>query len=238
MTSLVDNNHSDTRALRYPGPYPVFFIGASAGGVNALQQIASQLPEEFPAPVFMLLHRKRVAEPAKELLPDLLRYKSRMKVTIPEAGEVVKAGHIYLPKTDFHLAVEDNRIVHLKEPNDSHWRPSIDVLFKSGARDYTDRTVSILLTGGLHDGVEGLRETTFQGGVTVAQSPEDAYDPRLPLNALLNDHPAYVLALDNIARLMCEMCGYNHFDGQQQVCQEAAANAVRIKNSLIRKQKS
>lgn len=219
--------------LRYPGPYPVFFVGASAGGVAALQYLAEQLPPEFPAPLFFVLHRKRSTQTAKGLMRKLLQNKSRLTVCEPEHGDVVKAGHIYLPPADAHLGVEDNRIVHLQEPSTSPWRPSIDVLLKTGARDYRERAVSILLTGGLDDGVEGLKETTYQGGLTVAQSPSDAYDPVLPLNALLADHPAYVLPLRDMPALLCELAGFT-LCAEQQTIARRAATAARVEKAQLK----
>lgn len=223
---------NDLSVIRYPGPYPVFFVGASAGGVKALQFLASSLPADFPAPLFFLLHRKRAAHQSKSLMLTLLQNKSRLKVREPEQGEVVKAGHIYLPREDLHLGVEDNRIVHLQEPECSEWRPSIDVLLKMGAREYRERAISVLLTGGLTDGVEGLKETTFQGGITVAQSPSDAYDPVLPLNALLNDHPAYVLPLKDMPALFCELIGYPLQEDQRSIACQAAVTAKTQKTHL------
>lgn len=222
----------DHPCIRYPGPYPVFFVGASAGGVKALQFLAEALPAEFPAPLFFLLHRKRLAAQDKCLMLGILQNKTQLKVRVAEQGEVVKAGHIYLPAHDAHLGVEDNRIVHVQEPADCEWRPSIDVMLKMGAREYRERAVSILLTGGLDDGVEGLKETTYQGGLTIAQSPSDAYDPVLPLNALLNDHPAYVLPLADIPALLCELAGYPLSSTQKEIALEAAATAAREKSEL------
>ena len=223
----------DLIKLRYPGPYPVFFIGASAGGVRALQFLARQLPRDFPAPVFMVLHRKSSHKQEKALLNELIRHKAKMRVQVPTSGDLVKAGHIYLPSPDHHLSVADNRLMQQKAPDNAHWRPSIDVLFKSGAREYNERAVSILLTGGLDDGVEGLRETTFHGGITIAQSPEDAYDPILPLNALINDHPAYVLPLADIPALMCELSRFEFSQNQRAIAEQAAIAAVYKKQELM-----
>lgn len=223
---------TEPEQLRYPGPYPVFFVGASAGGVRALQYLAEKLPAEFPAPLFFLLHRKRSTQTAKGLMLKLLQNKTRLIVCEPQPGHVVKAGHIYLPPHCAHLGVNDNRIVHLQEPSTSEWRPSIDVLLKTGARDYRERAVSILLTGGLDDGIEGLKETTFQGGLTIAQSPSDAYDPVLPLNALLSDHPAYVLPLRDMPALLCELAGFTLCAEQQTIARRAAIAASVEKAQL------
>ncbi|MAR91499.1 MAG: hypothetical protein CML06_11560 [Pseudomonadales bacterium] len=215
--------------LRYPGLNPVFFIGASSGGVKALEFLAQRLPEDFPSPLFFLLHRRREGADTSQMLHSILASKTKLKVVVAEAGHPVNGGTIYLPQDNRHLALEDNRIVLLEKPDTEEWRPSIDVLFKSGAREYKERAISVLLTGKLDDGVEGLRETTFQGGITIAQSPADAYDPHLPLNALLNDHPLYVLPLKDMPKLFCELAHHHMASDQRDVAGQAAIAARRIK---------
>ncbi len=219
-------------SLRSPDIKPVFFIGASAGGVKALSSLVSELPADFPSPIFLLLHRKRESPKSKNLLLDILKAKSTLPVSIPEAGEIIKAGRIYLPTDGLHIGIEDNQIIHSSEPDDEMWRPSIDYLFKSGAREYQERAISVLLTGKLDDGVEGLKETTFHGGITVAQSPDDAYEPYMPLNALLRDHPAYVLPLKDMPKLFCELANHQVFDDQKQIAKDSAEAAKKAKARL------
>ncbi|NMH60017.1 chemotaxis protein CheB [Alteromonas ponticola] len=217
---------------RYPAINPVFFIGASAGGVKALTYLASALPDDFPAPLFFLLHRRRKSNTKKELMLKILQNASALRVVVPEEGDVVKSGVIYLPREDMHIGIDDNRIMYSELPDDEEWRPSINYLFKSGAREYQNRAIAVLLTGKLNDGVEGLKETTYQGGITIAQSPDDAYEPYLPLNALLNDHPAFVLPLKDMAKLFCELAQHPFTEDQKQVWQDSALAANQIKQKL------
>ncbi len=211
---------------------PVFFVGASAGGVKALSALVSELPADFPAPIFLLLHRKRDSQTPKNLLLDILKAKSKLPVVIPETGDVVKSGRIYLPAENLHIGIEDNQIFHSDKPDNELWRPSIDFLFKSGAREYRERAVSVLLTGKLDDGVKGLKETTMQGGVTIAQSPADAYEPYMPLNALLEDHPGYVLPLKDMPKLFCELANHQVYEDQKQIALDSAKAAKKAKEQL------
>lgn len=218
--------------INYPGPFPVFFIGTSGKGVQALRYLAETIPQNFPSPLFFLLHRTRASTMKKHYLFDLLKTKSKMNVTIPQTGDIISPSTIYLPPYDQHITVKDHKIVLITEPSDGVWRPSIDTLFKSGAREYRDRAVSVLLTGGLDDGMEGLREMTYQGGITIAQSPDDAYNPNLPLNAILNDHPQYVLPLNDMPTLFCELAGYGCSRDQTLILQKAAITAAAKKKEL------
>lgn len=217
---------------RYPAINPVFFIGASAGGVKAFIALASALPDDFPCPVFFLLHRLRDSEVNSPGMLTVLESKSNLPVKIAEDGEVVRSGCIYLPPENLNIGIDDNQIFYSDLPDDELWRPSINFLFKSGAREYKDRAISILLTGKLDDGIQGMIETSHQGGITVAQSPNDAYEPHLPLMALMNDHPSHVLPLADIPKLMCEFVHHNHFDNQKAIFEESAKIATILKDEL------
>ncbi len=230
MENIPDDHSVE---LHYPASPPVFLIGASGkGGVDAFRFLAENIPAHFPATFFFLLHRLQKSSVYKHRLLEVLRPKSNLEIKVPDTGDKVKIGAIYLPAQGYHLTIENNTIIHTEEPSDEHWRPSIDVLLKSGVREYKDRTVSVLLSGGLKDGVKGLLETTMQGGITIAQSPEDAYDPVLPLNALIGDHPKYVLPLVDIPALFCELAGYGCHSEQKSIAQKAAINAAMKKEEV------
>ncbi len=227
----TDNDGSQV-SLKYPSPFPVFLIGTSGQGVRSLQFLAENLPHNFPSPFFFLLHRQRQSPVTEHLLLNVIAPISKLPVKIPDSGEEVVAGTIYLPSYGHHLTIQDSVIMHTTEPSDANWRPSIDVLFKSGAREYKKQTVSVLLTGDLDDGIEGLIETTHQGGITIAQSPDDAYNPVLPLNALLKDHPQYVLPLRDMPALFCELAGYGCYEDQEAIARKAAIAASRKKKEV------
>lgn len=222
----------NNRDVAYSEVKPVFFIGASVGGVKAFIELAASIPEEFPAPVFFLLHRLRDSKVNSRGLDTLLKANAKLPIVIAEDGELVRSGNIYLPPENLNIGVNDNRIFYSSLPDDERWRPSIDFLFKSGAREYKDRSVCILLTGKLEDGVQGLIETSHQGGITVAQSPDDAYEPHMPLLALMKDHPSHVLPLADIPKLMCELARHKGFDNQMQVYKDSAIAAKELKAQL------
>lgn len=225
-------DEKQTVQINYPELSPVYFIGASLGGVKAFISLVEALPDDFPAPVFLLLHRIKDSDKKGGDMQMVLQAKTQLKVKNAEDGEVVRGGHIYLPPDNLHIGIKDSHIHFYEDPDFSYWRPSIDFLFKSAAREYAERAICILLTGNLDDGVAGLRETSANGGITVAQSPEDAYAPYLPLNAVLNDHPSHVLPLDDIPKLMCELAQHSCFDNQKAVAEESAIVAQQLKSRL------
>nr|WKN38862.1 chemotaxis protein CheB [Tunicatimonas sp. TK19036] len=220
--------------LKYPSSFPVFLIGTSGTGLRALRFLAEHIPSSFPSPLFFLLHRVKGSELQRSILNVINTY-SQLEVCVPQDGQEVQPSTIYVPPVDEHLILEGKTMILTKEPADTRWRPSIDTLLISGARSYRTAAVSVLLSGGLDDGIEGLREITRQGGVTIAQSPDDAYNPVLPLNALLKDHPSYVLPLNDMPALFCELAGHNYFPDQSSIIQKAALTAARKRKEVQEK---
>ena len=80
-------------------------------------------------------------------------------------------------------------------PKENHSRPSIDVMFRSGALSYGPRVVGVVLTGNLQDGVAGLTAITRHGGLSIAQEPSEAYAPSMPENAVTHDNVNIVFRL-------------------------------------------
>jgi two-component system chemotaxis response regulator CheB len=99
-------------------------------------------------------------------------------------GEPLKAGTIRVGIPNRHLLVHDNRIVLSEGPTENGHRPAINALFRSVALAFGQRAVSVLLSGVLDDGTLGSAAIRSRRGTTIAQSPDDALFPAMPLNAI------------------------------------------------------
>ena len=170
-------------------------VGASAGGVEALSNLLSDLPSEIPIAFFVVLH---VPPRSQSRLPLILERTSRLPAEHPSDGEKIRPGRIYVAPPDFHLMV-GNGVIHLsRDPKQHHVRPAIDPLFRSAAHVYGERVVGVLLSGFLDDGVEGLREIKRCGGLAFVQAPAEARFPDMPQHAQAKinvDHCAPVAQL-------------------------------------------
>src|SRR6266545_4716293 len=144
----------------------VIVIGASAGGVAALEAIAGALPADFPAPVLVVLH---VAPNQRSLLDQILTRAGPLPAAGARDGEPLRRGRIYVAVPDRHLIVDDGRIRVTRGPKENHWRPSIDVLFRSAAHAYGARAIGVVLSGSLSDGSSGLHAIRRMGGMAVIQ---------------------------------------------------------------------
>ena len=173
----------------------VVVIGASAGGVMALSELFAALPARLPATIGVVLHRS--STPGE--LASVLGRRSALPIVEPRAEMPLKHGLIYLAPSDHHLLFERGGVLIQRGPKEHSTRPAIDPLFRSAAASYGERVLGMLLTGCVEDGVSGLICISQASGVTLAQDPEEAYMPYMPLNALRFDEVVGVFALRDMA---------------------------------------
>jgi two-component system chemotaxis response regulator CheB len=158
----------------------VVAIGASAGGVAALQHLVRHLDPALSAPVLIVLHIG--AHPS--ILPELLEKCGTMPVAHAKDGEVIRPGRIYVAPPDHHMLVEDGAIHLTRGPKEHHTRPAIDPLFRSVALAYGSRAIGVVMTGWGDDGTAGLQAIKSCGGLAFVQSPAEAEQPSMPMSAL------------------------------------------------------
>jgi two-component system, chemotaxis family, protein-glutamate methylesterase/glutaminase len=99
-------------------------------------------------------------------------------------GEPLQPGTIRVAVPNRHLLVDDHRVALSEGPTENGHRPAINALFRSVAVSYGQRAVSVLLSGVLDDGTLGSAAVQSRGGTTIAQSPQEALFPSMPLNAI------------------------------------------------------
>lgn len=179
----------------------IIVIGASAGGVPALQQIFASFPSHIPAIVGVVLHRG--VEPSE--LAQVLGRQSPLSVCEPNGTMPIQQGTIYLAPADHHLLFERGKVAVRRGPREHSTRPSVDPLFRSAAESYGRRVVGLLLTGCGEDGVSGLISITERNGLTMVQDPDEAYMPYMPLNAIRYDEVAGLVSLDNAASILASL---------------------------------
>lgn len=162
-------------------PDRLIVIGASAGGVESLKEVLSELPADFPAAICVVLH---VPAYQPSLLPKILTQCCKMKAIHPEDGMQLKTGVIYVAPPDHHLLVERDRLAVKKGPKENRFRPSIDALFRSAAYQYGPQAIGVVLSGALDDGTSGLWSVKRLGGIAIIQEPNDARFESMPKSAL------------------------------------------------------
>lgn len=183
-------------------PFKLIVIGASLGGMSAMQNILAALPVNLQAAVVLVLHRDR---DSGETLSGLLQSRCALPVAEPEDKEPILSGRVYLAPADFHLLInEDCFSVSAEEPV-KYARPSIDVLFESAADAFGDRTIGVILTGANDDGATGMAAIKNSGGFTIVQEPKTAECPHMPQAAIAARAVDYIMPLEEIGPLLAKI---------------------------------
>lgn len=187
----------------------IVVIGASVGGVEAIRSLAANLPADFPAAVFVVLHIGK----NKSELPALLNHVGPLRASHPSSGDPVHLGQIYVGPPDHHLVVEQGYMRLTKGPRENRARPAIDPLFRSAARAYGDKVIGVVLSGALNDGTAGLYEIKQRGGIAIVQDPENAACPSMPRSAMTHVAIDYCVPLAELPRLLVRLITERPEDG-------------------------
>jgi len=182
-----------------PQPYAAFdFIAivASLGGIEALHEVLSALPAEFPAAVAVCQH---VSPQSPLALPRILGRRSRLPVSSALHGEPISPGRVYTAPPDQHLMVSrDRRVVLSHGQKVKCCRPAGDPLLVSAAGAYGERTLGVVLTGLNTDGAAGTQAIKWTGGMVLAQDRASCRAARMPLAAIATGCVDLVLPLEAI----------------------------------------
>ncbi|WP_408632911.1 chemotaxis protein CheB [Mycolicibacterium mengxianglii] len=183
-------------------PNGVVAVGASAGGVEALQRFAAGLPEDLPYAVLVVLH---MPAGAASVLAKIMDRSGPLPAVTARDGEVLAAGRIHVGVPDRHLLVDDHHVVLSQGPTENGHRPAVNALFRSAALQFGPRAIGVLLSGALDDGVLGLAAIRACGGVAVVQDPADALFSGMPRNAIEGGEVDHQLPASDIGPLLAKL---------------------------------
>jgi two-component system chemotaxis response regulator CheB len=146
---------------------------------------------------------------------------SSMAVAEAEDNQVILPGHVYIAPGGYHLLVERDGAryicrLHQGNPVNRH-RPSVDVLFRSIARNVGPNAIGVILTGMGDDGARGLKEMHEAGAITVAQDEHTSVVWGMPGEAVKHGGVDYVLPLPEIADKVIKLCSESSKSNSKKV---------------------
>jgi two-component system CheB/CheR fusion protein len=176
-------------------------LGASAGGIEALEGFFRGVPDELDAAFLIATH---LSPDRPSLLHEVIGHFSKRPVSIAEQDACIQAGHVYVLPEAATLSVAAGRLV-LTAAGERRDRKPVDVLLASLAVEYGERAAGIVLSGGDGDGTLGLKAIKERGGITMAQVA-DGFGPRhhsMPDTAIASGFADFALPADAMgARLL------------------------------------
>ncbi|HUF50773.1 MAG TPA: chemotaxis protein CheB [Longimicrobiales bacterium] len=165
---------------RKPDRVPVVGVGASAGGLKALQQLVESIPPDAGLAYVVILHLdpKRASRMA-----ELLQDRTQLKVTQIGEPQPVAANNIYIIPPSHDVAMGDAAL-ELRDRGERAEHAPVDLFFRTLAEAYGSDAVGVVLSGTGADGTAGIRYIREAGGITVAQLPAEAEYEGMPASAI------------------------------------------------------
>jgi two-component system, chemotaxis family, CheB/CheR fusion protein len=154
--------------------FPIVGVGASAGGVEALEHLFKAMP---PAPGMAFVVVTHLAPKRESMLPEILARDTKMPVLIATHDQSIQRDHIYVAPPDSVLEIEKGRI-RVRDVTDGRERTPIDSFFASLAEDQNEYAIGIVLSGAGSDGTLGIKAIKELGGLTLAQAADGGSGPR------------------------------------------------------------
>ncbi|MCO5975525.1 chemotaxis protein CheB [Ideonella oryzae] len=183
-------------------PIGIVGIGASAGGLAAMEQFLAQVP---PASGLAYVVVQHLDPTHKGMLSELLQRCTAMPVREVQSAQDIQPNVVYVIAPNAELRVSGNHLCPALPTQPRGRRLPVDVLFSSMARERGARAVGVVLSGMGEDGTLGLQAIKSQGGLTLAQQPDSAQFDAMPRNAIAagcvdivavpGDMPARIVAL-------------------------------------------
>jgi two-component system CheB/CheR fusion protein len=163
------------------GQFPIVGIGASAGGLEALEQFFQNMPDNTGLAFVVIQH---LAPDHKGIMPELLQRITPMKVQQASDKLLVKPDCVYVIPPNKSLSIL-NGILQLSDPVESHGlRLPIDIFFRSLAEDKQEKSIGVILSGMGSDGSLGLQAIEEKKGTVLVQDPGTAKFDGMPCSAI------------------------------------------------------
>jgi len=177
-------------------------IGASAGGLEALEHFFAVMPHDCGLSYVVIMH---ILPEGPALLPGLLRRYTPMEVVTVEEGMQLSANTVYVLPGGFDLALEGGRLKLEEHPPSLKLPHPVDRFFGSMAHELSERAVAVVLSGSGTDGAQGVNRIREAGGIVLVQDPESATSPGMPSSAIATGSVDFVLTADQLPEKIAEI---------------------------------
>ncbi|HCJ11755.1 MAG TPA: chemotaxis response regulator protein-glutamate methylesterase [Opitutae bacterium] len=209
---LYETDQGDTENPIKPPPpvtkkIDLICIGVSTGGPNALAEVLPNLPERVGCPILIVQHMPATFT---KTLSEHLSKRCHLKVKEAENGDLLEPNMVYIAPGGKHMVLSKRALKYAlvmnEEPPVNSCRPSVDVLFKSVAQNFTGTVLAIILTGMGEDGAEGVQALKTKECRSIAQERQSCVVygmPRAIINRGLADE---TIPLKDIAPRIEKLC--------------------------------
>ncbi|KJD33916.1 histidine kinase [Tamlana nanhaiensis] len=173
-------------------------IGASAGGLDALQTLFDNIPDNTGMAFIIIQH---LSPDFKSLMPELLAKHTKMPIFTAEDKQTIKPNCIYLNQRNKNLHIKGSALYLLNKGPKHNLNLPIDIFFHTLGEEFKERSIGVILSGTGSDGSRGIRTIKEESGTIVVQDPITAQFDGMPNSAIATNLADYVLSPRKIAEL-------------------------------------
>ncbi|THB80019.1 MAG: chemotaxis protein CheR, partial [Desulfobacteraceae bacterium] len=181
----MENETTQEKLVHYVG------IGASAGGLEAIEAFFSRMPEDSGLAFIVIQH---LSPDYKSLMVELLSKKTKIPVHRSVDGMEVKPNNIYMIPPKKNLSIFHGRLVLKEKDNTRGVNLPIDIFLRSLAEDKAERAIAIILSGTGSDGTRGVRAIKEQGGMVMVQDETSSKFNGMPRAAISTGVADFILS--------------------------------------------
>ena len=195
------DHHQVEDTSREAADFPIVAIGASAGGLDSLERLFTNLPTDTGMAFVVLQH---LSPDFKSLMDELLSRRTSMPIRQADHDLALEPNTVYLLPPMKEMIIRGRRLLlNDRDPRHGLTLP-IDMFFRSLAQDAGERAVAVVLSGSGSDGSRGVSEIKKAGGTVICESPDTAQFNGMPLSAIRTTMVDQVLPPEEIALALAE----------------------------------
>ncbi len=190
--------------MKEKSDFYVVGIGASAGGLDAVQQVFDNIPDNTGVAFIIIQH---LSPDFKSLMPELLAKFTQMKIFTADSDLEIKPNCIYLNQRNKNIGIKGNKFILLDKAPKDHLNLPIDILFHMLGESYKDKSIGVVLSGTGSDGSRGIKTIKEAGGTILVQEPESAQFNGMPNAAISTNLADFVMPPKGIAEKIVQFTG-------------------------------
>ena len=176
--------------------FPIVCVGGSAGGLDAYTRLLENLPADMGVAIVIVTHKRTVASRLHEILQ---RY-TEMPVELITEKLLIRPNHVFIIPEDRDLHILDGEFHLMPISKPLGWPDVITVFLRSLTEHWDGKLIAIIVSGYDGDGSAALGGIKEVGGITIAQKPNTAEQPGMPVSAIASGCIDFVLSPERIAK--------------------------------------
>lgn len=207
------DNSNKTKAV----PSHYIGIGASAGGLEALQEFFSHLPSDTGAAYVVVQH---LSPDFKSMMPELLAKHTTMTIKLAEDGQELEPNHLYLMPPRKNMLITEGTLQLSDQMPDSHVHMPIDIFMRSLAEDQQHKAIGVVLSGTGSDSSRGVKALKEAGGLVIVQEPSSAKFDGMPISASNTGFADLILPATEMGEALVEYINHPTNKGEKSILRQ------------------